>query len=245
MIDCTRYRQAVLAQPRDADPALSEHRESCRDCSSFTERLLLFESRLEHALGVALPTAQAASPFDRELPLRAKSPPTRKRLASRRGWLAMAASGLLGFVAAAGLWVGLPGSSLAADVVTHMKGEPQAWRRTDVAVPDAALEEVLRGSHLRLAAGAGLVSYASSCRFRGHQVPHLAVQTEAGPVTVMVLVHESVSKPMHFDEQGYRGIIVPVPDHGSLAVFTRGGDTDPKTVASIADRVLHAIVWTG
>ena len=41
------------------------------------------------------------------------------------------------------------------------------------------------------AAGAGLVSYANSCVFRGHHVPHLVVQTEAGPVTVMVLVHES------------------------------------------------------
>ena len=53
-------------------------------------------------------------------------------------------------------------------------------------------------------------------------------------------------KSMHFDEQGYRGIIVPVPGHGSLAVFTRGGDTDPNDASQrIADRVLHAIVWTG
>ncbi|HEV7611982.1 MAG TPA: DUF3379 family protein [Steroidobacteraceae bacterium] len=249
MMDCTRYRQTVMARPRDSDPALREHRESCRDCNFFTEQLLRFESHLERALGVALPTAQgetAASRSGRVLPLRAKSPLTWERsLASRKGWLAMAASVVLGFVVAAGLWLGIPGSSLAADVVTHMRGEPQAWRRTEVPVPDAALQDVLRDSHLRLAGGAGVVSYANSCRFRGYQVPHLVIQTEAGPVTVMVLVHESVSKSMHFDEEGYRGIIVPVPGHGSLAVLTRGGATDPKTVASIADRVLDAIVWTG
>jgi hypothetical protein len=245
MIDCTRYRQAVMARPRDADPVLSEHRQSCPDCNLFTQRLLRFESRLERALGVALPTTPVESPSDREMPPRAASLPPWERLASRKGWLAMAASVLLGIVVAAGLWLGIPGSSLAADVVTHMGGEPQAWRRTEVPVPDAALEDVLRESHLRLAGGAGLVSYASSCRFRGYRVPHLAVQTEAGPVTVMVLVHERVSRSLHFDEQGYRGIIVPVPGHGSLAVFTRGGAADPKTVASIADRVLHAIVWTG
>ena len=38
-------------------------------------------------------------------------------------------------------------------------------------------------------------------------VPHLVVQTEMGPVTVMVLVHESVAKPVPFEEQGYRGVI--------------------------------------
>ncbi len=157
----------------------------------------------------------------------------------------MAASVLFGFVVAAGLWLGIPGPSLAADVVTHMRGEPQAWLRTEETVPEAALQNVLRDSHLRLARDGGPVSYARSCRFRGYQVPHLVIQTEAGPATVMVLVHERVSKSTPFDEQGYRGIIVPVPGHGSLAVLTRGGDTDPKTVASIADRVLDAIAWTG
>jgi len=99
---------------------------------------------------------------------------------------------------------------------------------------------------LRLAAsaGAGMVSYASSCEFRGHQVPHLVLQTESGPVTVMVLVHEHVSKPVQFDEEGYRGVIVPVPGHGSLAVLTRGSATDLETIEHIAHRVLDSIVWT-
>jgi hypothetical protein len=126
-----------------------------------------------------------------------------------------------------------------------MREEPQAWRRTDVPVQSSKLQDVLRDSHVRLAAGAGMVSYANSCEFRGHQVPHLVIQTEAGPVTVMVLVHEPVSKPVQFDEQGYRGVIVPVAGHGSLAVLTRGPATDIKTVEEIAHRVLDSIVWTG
>jgi hypothetical protein len=125
-----------------------------------------------------------------------------------------------------------------------MGGEPDAWLRTDP-VSSSALQGVLRDSGLRLAAGAGVVSYASSCAFRGHQVPHLVIQTESGPVTVMVLVHERQSKPVQFDEQGYRGVIVPVAGHGSLAVLTRGTATDIKTVESTAARVLDSIVWTG
>jgi hypothetical protein len=61
----------------------------------------------------------------------------------------------------------------------------------------------------------------------------------------MVLVHERSPKPVEFDEQGYRGVIVPVPGHGSLAVLTRGSATDAETIEHIAHRVLDSIVWTG
>jgi hypothetical protein len=226
---------------------LSEHRATCHDCNLFTQRLLRFESRLERALGVPVP-AQGESTAEAGA-ARAVSHrggwADRRGWDARKGWLAMAASVLLALVVAGGLWLSVPKSSLAADVVTHMAGEPQAWRRTDEPVPMPALEDVLRNSRLRLGAGAGVVSYAASCEFRGHRVPHLVVQTESGPVTVMVLVHEHVSKSMQFDEQGYRGVIVPVPGHGSLAVLTHGAAADLNTVEHIATRVLDSIVWTG
>jgi hypothetical protein len=124
-----------------------------------------------------------------------------------------------------------------------MAGEPGAWRKTDVPVPDAELNAVLRESKIRLAPAAGPVSYASSCYFRGHDVPHLVVQTASGPVTVMVLVHESVSGLTQFDEQGYRGTIVPIPGHGSVAVLMRGQSVDSAELARIAARVSDSITW--
>jgi Protein of unknown function (DUF3379) len=246
MMDCAHFRRSMLADPRDPDAQLREHRESCHDCNLFSERLLRFESRLERALRVALPPevplpTGVPLPADNVVPLRARSP----RAVHRKGWLAMAASVLLAVVVAGGLWLSAPGPSLAADVVTHMREEPQAWRRTDVPVQGSRLETVLRDSHLRLGTGSGIVSYANSCDFRGHQVPHLVVQTESGPVTVMVLIHEQVPKPVQFDEQGYRGVIVPVAGHGSLAVLTRGSATDLQTIEGIARRVLDSIIWTG
>ena len=260
MMDCAHHRRSMLADPHDPDPSLREHRESCHDCTVFSERLLRFESRLERALRVAAPSDVAppsdaaapqpdgVQPAHKVVPMRAKSPRAALRSpAYRKGWLAMAASVLMALVVAGGLWLSAPGPSLAADVVTHMSEEPQAWRRTDVPVPDSRLEKVLRDSHLRLATGAGtgIVSYANSCGFRGHQVPHLVIQTESGPVTVMVLMHERSPEPVRFDEQGYRGVIVPVAGHGSLAVLTRGRATDIKTIEEIARRVLDSIVWTG
>jgi hypothetical protein len=240
----------MLADPHDPDPEMREHRESCHDCSLYSERLLRFESRLERALrvGPASEVAEVAASPDNVVPLRTGSSRTALRSpAYRKQMLAMAASVLMALVVGGGLWLSAPGASLAADVVTHMREEPEAWRRTDVPVPYPKLDNVLRDSHLRLATGggAGMVSYASSCGFRGHQVPHLVLQTDAGPVTVMVLVHERSPKPVQFDEQGYRGVIVPVPGHGSLAVLTRGSATDTETIEHIAHRVLDSIIWTG
>ncbi len=236
MMDCATYRRSVMADPREPDAALREHRETCRECTLFTEKLLSFESRLERAARVGLAEAAAA-------PLRARAAP--RAAVYRRSWLAMAASVLLALVVAGALWLASPGPSLAADVVTHMGGEPGAWLQTDVPVPGPELQSVLKDSRVRLGAGAGVVSYASSCAFRGHHVPHLVIQTESGPVTVMVLVHERVQKPVSFDEQGYRGVIVPVAGHGSLAVLTHGASTDLKTVELIAAQVLDSISWTG
>jgi hypothetical protein len=243
MMDCAAYRRALMADPHDPEAGLREHREGCPDCTLFTEQLSRFESRLDRALRVDLPAR--TDTVAQVLPLRAKS-----RLRSRRGsslgkgWFAMAASVLLAVVVAGALWLSAPGPSLAADVVTHMGGEPDAWRRTDVPVPGVELQDVLHDSHLRLGNGAELVSYAQSCEFRGHRVPHLVIQTDSGSVTVMVLVHEHVHTMVRFDEQGYRGVIVPVAGHGSLAVLTRGADTDLKTIERIAARVQSSIVWT-
>ncbi|HMD29676.1 MAG TPA: DUF3379 family protein [Steroidobacteraceae bacterium] len=236
MMDHARYRMLISADPHSSDPQLRAHRDGCAECGLYTQQLLRFESRLERALKVDMPTPAAVLPFTRPAAAR---PPKSWR------WLAIAASVLLCIVVAAGIWIVLPGASLAADVVAHMAGEPQAWKLTDVAVADTELNDVLRDSQLRLTGAAGIVSYAASCAFRGHRVPHLVVQTPSGPVTVMVLVHESVSRPTQFDEQGYRGTIVPVPGHGSIAVLMQDpGGTHVRDLQGIIAQLRDAIVWT-
>jgi hypothetical protein len=238
MIDCAHHRRAILANPRDPDAELARHREVCGECAAHAERLLRFESRLARALRVEVPEAGRASAGGVVVPLRPRRPVVRK-------WLALAASVLLGLCVAGGLWLAAPHASLAADVVAHMAGEPQAWTRTLVPVPPAELEAVLQNTHMRLGADAGMVSYAQSCLFRGHHVPHLVVQTGMGPVTVMVLVHESAAKPKSFDEEGYRGVLLPVAGHGSIAVLAQAPSGDLASVEEVAARVRAAIEWTG
>jgi Protein of unknown function (DUF3379) len=235
MMEHAHYRAAIMADPHNADAELRAHREACAECRTFTEKLLKFESRLERALRVDIPPGADVLPFGRKRGGAATAP---------RRWMALAASVLLGAAIVGGVWLSLPQPSLAAAVVAHMAGEPEAWQRTE-AVPQPELADVLKDSKLRLKPDAGVVSYASSCAFRGHRVPHLVVQTSSGPVTVMVLVHEAAHQVTPFDSEGYRGTIVPVPGHGSIAVLMRDSGISADEIQRIAARVDESIVWTG
>jgi hypothetical protein len=243
MMDCGHVRRTLLAEPSNDDAGLRLHLATCHECTRYALQLRRFEDRLDRALRVEVnPRAMEQRVVT---PLRA----TARRGARpwdppHRRWLAAAASVLLGTAVAFSLWLAAPGRSLAADVVKHMAEEPNAWARTDIPVPEPRLDKVLIESHVRLKSSAGLVSYASSCTFRGHNVPHLVVQTASGPVTVMVLTHEALRSAMRFNEQGYRGVIIPVRGHGSLAVLERGPETDIKAVQSVAERVQSALDWT-
>ena len=232
MISHEQYRRALLADPHDDAADLAEHRAACAECRAYAERLQRFEARVERALKIDASRTAEVLPFKR-----------RAALPARQRWYGLAASVAAAVLVAGVVWLAVPRSSLAADVVAHMAGELGAWD-TRQTVPDTELAAVLSNTKMQLAPQAGDVSYASSCTFRGHRVPHLVVQTPEGPVTVMVLVHESVRKPQDFDEQGYRGAIVPMPGHGSLAVLARGAKIPAHDVDGIAARVRDAIVWT-
>jgi hypothetical protein len=248
MIDCKQTRRALLAEPASADPEIRAHRENCPECAKYFERLGRFETRLASAVRLGVPAASTSEPVpegpvDKVVTLRARSVRTEAlRSGHRPRWLALAASVLVAAGVAGVLWLAVPRASLADDVVAHMAGEPQAWL-SDSAVPAARLSAAIEDAHMRLLPDAGVVSYAASCEFRGHHVPHLVVQDASGPVTVMVLVHESARFAVDFDEQGYRGVILPVPGHGAIAVLTRNKSLGSAAVDRIAARVAGAIDW--
>jgi hypothetical protein len=232
MIDHEQYRRALLADPTLSDPEFTAHRNACAQCRAFTDRVVSFEQRLALALKVPVTTGADILPFARR-----SAPPAQNR---RR--FALAASVVISLGVASGFWLAAPRSTLAAEVVAHMAGEPDAWNTHDP-IPGRKLAAVLAKANMSLDPRAPAVTYANSCEFRGHIVPHLVVQTSHGPVTVMVLVHERVAKPKEFDESGYRGTIVPVPNHGSLAVLMRAPGATNATVDAIASQVRSAIVW--
>jgi hypothetical protein len=161
----------------------------------------------------------------------------RQRAAVRPRWASLVGSVLAGAVVGALLWSGGPGNSLADDVLSHIKEEVPVVAAGGPA-PAESVSRVLGQGGIRLRPGAGEVVYANVCRFRGRQVPHLVLQSEGGPVTVLVLRDEPVDAAEGFTGSGFSGRIEPAGP-GSIAVVAAAG----ADLERIAAQVRAAVEW--
>jgi hypothetical protein len=220
-MNCQEARLLIGADPRADDPRIAEHVAQCADCARFRQELQDMDRVVAAALRVDF---NVAAP--RVAPV------------SRRPVWAVAASLVVVLVGAL-VWLLNPRDTFAAQVIEHVNGEAFSLVRTRQATDPAELAGILSRSGVQLKADAVLVSYAAACEFRGHIVPHLVVQTDRGPVTVLVLADETAKgKSERIDEGGYQGVVVPAP-RGSLVVLGQDGD-----VGSVAATVLNALDYT-
>ena len=218
---CEESRLLIGAEPVSSAPALEEHLYGCPACSRFREEMRTLDVDIHRAMQQPPDLVTVRAPH---------------RSAAWRGW-ALAASVLLAMLAALALWALRPTDTLAHDVMVHVQGEPESWLATQH-VDAAGIDRALRGAGVELNLTSETITYAQSCWFRGHYVPHLVVQTERGPATVLILRHEHVRARHSFREAGMTGVIVPAGE-GSLAVLTRGdGNID-----NIADSMRHNVRW--
>jgi len=226
-MNCLDVRRALGADPAARPVALAAHLAECPACARHAEALARLDGLIHRALAVPVRAADAA-------------PPAR---ATRPRWVALAAGLAATAVLAVASWMLYPQPALATALVGHMGHEPDSWARTSVPAPPAAVGYVLGRAGVALAPDAAQVSYAHSCLFRGWYVPHLVVQTPAGPMTVMVLTHEHVAAATRIDEGGYRGVIVPAA-RGAFAVLAPAG-TDQAAIDAVVARLAGAVRYIG
>jgi hypothetical protein len=217
--DCRHARLLIGAAPHELPPEVISHLAGCADCSRFRDETAALDGRLRSAL--ELPLAQ----------FRERGPPQLQRSPRR---FALAASVVLGLLLVGGLWLLQPQPALAGEVAEHVLHEAGSWDMHDP-LPPAAVSEVLRLAGVQFDSSMPVV-YAMACPFRGRRVPHLVVQTPAGPLTVMLLAHEKVSASTEFSEQGYRGVLLPAGS-GAVAVLSRAGAVPAGIAAEIAGSV--------
>ena len=234
---CADARFALAADPASRDSALAAHLTQCPACAAYADDMRELDRRLRAAMAVPVPAGKLPSgPYA----VTSSSGPAGGGLAgrplTRRFALAASVAGVA--VLAGLLWAGFPRQSLASSVVAHMAEEPDAWGTT-VALPEAEIASVISRSGVRLDGSLPEITYAHSCWFRGHFVPHLVVQTADGPVTILVLPEETVSSRVGFREGGYQGTLVPA-GRGSIAVLARSA----ADVDAVASRALAAIAYT-
>lgn len=212
-MNCEHARLLIGAEPRSNAPELAQHLQSCAACAQFREEMLGLEGNIQRALQRPPEGAVRSGGGGRW-----RSAPLQRW----RPW-ALAASVLFASVAVLAVWLLRPTDTLARDVVAHVQAEPESWLSQQVSAQD--IGQALQGAGVTLDVTSDKISYAQSCWFHGHYVPHLVLQTAQGPATVLILRHEQVQGPRSFQEAGMNGIIVPA-QHGSIAVLARGGNVD-------------------
>lgn len=231
-MNCLEFRRIVGAEPHASTPDVVAHAAECPQCAQYQREMQQMDVLIHSALNVQPRLGGAAEPAHVSSPAAA---PSQQRARRRLQW-SLAASVMLA-VFLGSLWLAYPRQTLAEQIVVHVQHEASSMVRTDAAVDRAALDDVLARSGVRLR-DIGRVSYAMSCTFRGRQVPHLVVQTESGPVTVLLLPEErSVRAAQKFEEGGFAGVILPAP-RGAIAVLGEGAP-----VKDVAATVLAAVEY--
>jgi hypothetical protein len=110
--------------------------------------------------------------------------------------------------------------SLAEEVLAHLDHEPGSLRITDVAVTEQRLARVVPASN-------------------GNEVPHLVIQGQYGPVTILLMPEERVSESTPLDGETVKGVILPV-GNGSIAII---GDRE-EPLEPIQKNVVNSVAWT-
>ncbi len=166
-------------------------------------------------------------------------------LESRRGpskltWYAMAATiAIAAFVGWRIEFGHVIDGTLEEQVLAHLDLEPAALRVTDVAVSDGRLANVVPANIATMNHDAGLITYAMSCRINGRDVPHLVIQGEKGPVTILLMPEEMIDEARPLDGDNVHGVILPVGD-GSIAII---GEKD-ESLDHIQQNILESVTWS-
>jgi hypothetical protein len=172
---------------------------ACPDAELRLARALKFEQALDRALALPMPAT-----LQKELlqiagvsePDAARSTPVHS-VRPRRQWLAIAASVAMLSLALYGGYhhTQTPrNAQLVQHCADHMMHEPYALLRHEV-VPQALVERMFAANGFastdangrKLSEQMGTINYLAPCTVNGKTAIHMVVQTESGPVTVLVM----------------------------------------------------------
>lgn len=233
---CDEYRERITAEP--GSDRLSGHLEACPDCRAYHVEMLAFDADIARALAVPVPDLDPAALQDLEFEhdiFTAK----RRRSVPGSAWLALAATVVLGAVI--GLrYAGeeLTAPSLGEQILVHISHESGSLVRSGQAVGSERLARIVPANIAELGPETGLVTYAQSCVINGHSVPHLVVQGEHGPVTILLMPHETVAEAQEFGDGVLQGVILPVGE-GSIAIVGE----DPSDLDRLGQTMKNSVNW--
>lgn len=241
-MDCLEFRRQCATEPTRKGAALLAHESECAACLAFARETAALDKRIMRAMQVPLPASlqnfsvdDSASPAPTSRVQRAQKT---WRSVTTGGWLALAASIVAAALVSIGVWRAATPESLGSELVAHVRHEPMSLLPVAEPVTAAGINLVLRRTGARVEAPLGTVSYIRSCPFRNKEVAHVVIEGSTGPVTLLLLPHVSVATATAFEEDGFKGTIVPV-GKGSVAII--GSETEP--LDAVEKLVSSAVAW--
>lgn len=236
-MNCTEYREAVAAEP-SATFEGADHAAACASCAAFTEEMRALDAKIAGALAIDVPDLAMPDLAPVEDDNVVSLPFLRNRKAVE--WIAVAAS----FALAAVIGVQLLGSpdaglSLEDEILAHLDHEPYAFNETENPVSDARLTRVVNPAIGTMDRNVGLITYAQSCIINGKEVPHLVMQGENGPITLLLMPDEMVDMARTFMGEGVNGVILP-HGNGSIAII---GENE-QSIGEIQNKVKESVEWS-
>lgn len=224
-MNCLEFRRRLRDHPSVQDVEVQSHKRECARCAAFAVELAALEERLGQAIRLPVPPGMAERLGLDHILRRARR---RQQFAIAATLSAMALGGVL---AVSMIWP----SSLEAVVVEHIENEPQHLIERRV-VSVAELRELLQMVGVSLRGELGDIRYAGLCKMRRGLGAHLVVAGRHGPVTLLVMPHETSDGARSVRRGGLRGVIVPA-GNGSVAIV--GVPDEPLEV--IQERVSAAL----
>jgi hypothetical protein len=248
---CDDYKQAIAADPSESFADGAGHVAACASCAEFKAEMIALDESIAKALSFDVPDLSMPElpGLDGEDENVVNLPFKRKARITMPSWIGIAA----GFALAAFLGVqflatditnDITNSSdkdllLAAQVLSHLDHEPGALLLTNTEVGEERLAQVVNNDVGTMDRDIGLVTYAMSCVINGRTIPHLVIQGEKGPITLLLMPEEMVSMPVPLTGQSINGVILPV-GAGSIAII---GERD-EPLDDIKKRVMNSVAWS-
>lgn len=239
-MNCDDYKEAVTADPSETFDGGVVHSASCDACRAYRDEMRALNDRIASALAIVVPPLVMPDLPDVGGDPKVVSLPVGGRTASKAPvWLGIAASVMIvGFLGVRIMGPAGDDVPLADQVVAHLEHEPQSRVVTSTPVSGRVLDAVLSEDGADMDGDVGLVTYARSCIINGKSVPHLVIQGEKGPVTLLLMPDERIERAIPLEGRGINGVILPVGD-GSIAIV---GETD-ESLEPIGQRVIDSVKW--
>ena len=236
LMNCEDYREAIGADPSyDGGEA---HVSACAGCLAYRDELRALEGKIGRALAISVP--ELRMPDLPDVDTSSVVPLAARRRLTAPAWLAVAAT----IVLAAFVGIRMYGSSitypsLADEIIAHLDHEPYALRVSDEPVDDARLAKVVPANVAKVNHDAGLVTYAQTCVINGKKIPHLVIQGERGPVTILLLPDEAIDDAVQLEGESINGVLLPVGG-GSVAII---GERDEE-LDTIQQNIVNSVTWS-